>query len=57
MSVLGNRHSVCPGRGAAWNDALQTRDPGFFPKAVTGVPHLRCTASALHRVRDTRNAD
>src|SRR5262249_36179859 len=39
---------------AARSDALQTRDPGFLPRR-TGVPHLRCTAFALHRARDTRS--
>jgi len=40
--------------GARRSDALQTRDPGFLQMKATGIPHLRRTANALHRVRDTR---
>jgi len=32
---------------------VQTRDPGCL-LCQTGVPHLRCTAYALHRARDKR---
>ena len=39
-----------PGRSAARGGALQNRDPGS--SLATGIPHLRCIAAALHRVRE-----
>src|SRR5207253_5651917 len=41
-------------RNAARSVAVQTRDAGFLRVKTTGVPHLRCIACALHRVRDTK---
>ena len=42
--------------GAAQHDVLRCRPaiPVIIALEATGVPHLRCTAGALHRVRDTR---
>src|SRR6185312_5727235 len=45
---------TCPGRSAARSDALKTRDPVGCDVSRTEVPHLWCTAIALHHVRDTR---
>ena len=38
---------LCPGRSAAWNDALQNRDP-----QTAWTPDLRCTVRTLQRVRE-----
>ncbi len=43
-------------REAQRSDAPQTRDPVDYIAKTTGVPHLRCTAWAVHRVRDTRSS-
>jgi hypothetical protein len=54
MTFATGQLRSCPGRSATpLGVALQTRDPACFVKQETGVPHQRCTAFALHRVRDT----
>ena len=53
VAIERQRDVPSPGRSAACNGALQTRDRYSF--GIRKGPDQRCTAIALHRIRDTRS--